>query len=267
MWISSTSGVCPNADGTPPKIKEAISAKTKASARGEQIRAETGFGFWNGTWRIRTRGREDPRPFWRAIKSSNRVQMLSHVRRSSVKTLSPVSQTGLGFPACAKVCPTRACLFSFRRPLRLAADRLIQSVGSWLMAHIEPFRALRYDPAQVALAQVATQPYDKISPEMQDRYYAASPYNLVRIILGKRNANDGPADNPYTRAAAHFIDWRRQGIFFQDSQPSLYRYTQQFQAPAGKGSLERHGFIGLDKVEDYAAGVVFRHEQTLAKTN
>ncbi len=133
------------------------------------------------------------------------------------------------------------------------------------MAYTEPFRALRYDPTRVALAQVATQPYDKITPEMQDAYYASSPYNLVRIILGKRNANDGPADNPYTRAAAHFIDWRRQGIFFQDSQPSLYRYTQQFQAPAGKGSLERHGFIALGKVEDYAAGVVFRHEQTLAK--
>ena len=134
------------------------------------------------------------------------------------------------------------------------------------MAHIEPLRALRYDPTRVTLAQVATQPYDKITPAMQDAYYTSSPYNLVRIILGKRNANDGPADNPYTRAAAHFSDWRRQGIFFQDSQPSLYRYTQQFPAPGGKGNnLERHGFIALGKVEDYAAGVVFRHEQTLAK--
>ncbi len=191
--------------------------------------------------------------------------MLSHVRRSSAKTLSPVSQTGLGFPACAKVCPTRAYLFSFRRPLRLAADRLIQSVGSWLMAHIEPFRALRYDPAWVALTEVATQPYDKISPEMQDRYYAASPYNLVRIILGKRNANDGPTGNPYSRAAAFFDNWRREGIFHQDPEPSLYRYCQQFLAPGGSMQLERSGFIALGKLEDYSFGVVFRHEQTLAK--
>jgi uncharacterized protein (DUF1015 family) len=133
------------------------------------------------------------------------------------------------------------------------------------MAHIEPFRALRYDPARVALATVATQPYDKITPEMQERYYAASPYNLVRIILGKRSANDGPADNLYTRAGAYFSDWRQQGIFFQDPQPSLYRYTHQFPAPVGEGHLERNGFIALGKVEDYAAGVVFRHEQTLAK--
>jgi uncharacterized protein (DUF1015 family) len=133
------------------------------------------------------------------------------------------------------------------------------------MAHIEAFRALRYDPARVTLAQVATQPYDKITPEMQDGYYAASPYNLVRIILGKCTANDSPADNPYSRAAAHFSDWRRQGVFYQDPQPSLYRYTQRFPSPGGKGQLERQGFIALGKVEDYAGGVVFRHEQTLAK--
>ena len=141
----------------------------------------------------------------------------------------------------------------------------IWGVGSTQMAHIEPFRALRYDPTRVALTQVATQPYDKITPAMQEGYYAASPHNLVRIILGKRNANDGPADNPYTRAASYLSDWRRQGIFFQDPQPSLYRYTQRFPAPDGKSQFERQGFIGLGKVEDYAAGVVFRHEQTLAK--
>ena len=43
------------------------------------------------------------------------------------------------------------------------------------MAHIEPFRALRYDPKRVSIPQVVTQPYDKITPMMQDRYYAASP--------------------------------------------------------------------------------------------
>jgi len=133
------------------------------------------------------------------------------------------------------------------------------------MAHIEPFRALRYDPTRVALADVATQPYDKISPSMQERYYAASPYNLVRIILGKRVATDGPNDNPYTRAASFFRDWRQQGVLRQDSEPSIYRYTQQFSLPGSNKQLERQGFIALGRVEDYSANVVFRHEQTLAK--
>jgi uncharacterized protein (DUF1015 family) len=133
------------------------------------------------------------------------------------------------------------------------------------MAHISPFRALRYDPARVAVSEVATQPYDKITPEMRDRYYATSPYNLVRIILGKRNANDGPADNPYTRAATFFRDWRAGGVFQQDPEPSIYRYTQRFNVPGTNSQAERKGFIALGQVEDYSAGVVFRHEQTLAK--
>ena len=137
------------------------------------------------------------------------------------------------------------------------------------MAHIEPFRAFRYDLAKVALADAATQPYDKITASMQDRYYGASPYNLVRIILGKRQADDGPSNNPYTRAANFFREWRQQEILRQDPRPSLYRYIQRFSAPltATQEALqfERHGFIALGKVEDYSAGIVFRHEQTLAK--
>src|SRR5205814_5063812 len=78
-------------------------------------------------------------------------------------------------------------------------------------------------------------------------------------------ATDGPADNPYTRAAGFFSDWRRQGIFLQDSEPSLYRYCQTFTIPTGTAQIERHGFIALGKIEDYAAGIVFQHEQTLAK--
>jgi uncharacterized protein (DUF1015 family) len=131
------------------------------------------------------------------------------------------------------------------------------------MAEIHPFRALRYDLQQVSAAQVVTQPYDKITPAMQDRYYASSPYNLVRIILGHREP-DSPGDNVYTRAAAYGRDWRSQGILRQDSAPSIYSYSQTFTAPSGT-SFERRGFIALGRVEDYSAKVVYRHEQTLSK--
>jgi uncharacterized protein (DUF1015 family) len=133
------------------------------------------------------------------------------------------------------------------------------------MAYIAPFRALRYNPARVDLTQVVTQPYDKITPEMQNRYYDASPHNLVRIILGKPQPTDHGEENIYTRAAASFQDWRRNGILPQDPQQSLYQYVQRFQPPGGGAELERRGFIALGKIEDYSAGIVHRHEQTLAK--
>jgi uncharacterized protein (DUF1015 family) len=133
------------------------------------------------------------------------------------------------------------------------------------MAHIVPFRALRYDPKRVTTSDVVTQPYDKITPHGQEGYYAASPYNLVRLILGKREPADNDRNNEYTRAASFFGDWRRQGIFLQDAQPSIYVYSQTFTAPGTKSEVERRGFIALGRIEDYTAGVVFRHEQTLAK--
>jgi uncharacterized protein (DUF1015 family) len=133
------------------------------------------------------------------------------------------------------------------------------------MADVHPFRAFRYDPQRVCPAQVVTQPYDKITPELQDRYYSASPHNLVRIILGRREENDNAANNVYSRAAAYFRDWRQQGVLRQDSTPSIYVYSQRFTPPGSSTERERPGFIALGRIEDYSAGVVFRHEQTLAK--
>ncbi len=51
----------------------------------------------------------------------------------------------------------------------------------------------------------------------------------------------------------------------QDAEPSLYLYVQRFTVPGGTAELERRGIIALGRIEDYSAGVVFRHEQTLAK--
>lgn len=133
------------------------------------------------------------------------------------------------------------------------------------MATISPFRAWRYAPDRVAIRQVVTQPYDKITPAMQDGYYESSAYNLVRIILGKRLPSDSVSENVYTRAAASFKNWRETGILKQDAAPSIYRYSQTFAVPAGHAMAERRGFIALGRLEDYSNGVVFRHEQTLAK--
>ena len=111
---------------------------------------------------------------------------------------------------------------------------------------------------------MVTQPYDKISPAMQARYLSLSPYNLVRIILGERLPSDTEADNPYTRAAALLKHWIGSGILEHESAPGIYAYFQKFTSPETGQTLERKGFIALGAVEDYSAGVVHRHEQTLS---
>jgi uncharacterized protein (DUF1015 family) len=134
------------------------------------------------------------------------------------------------------------------------------------MARVYPFRAWRYNPSAVRLEYAVTQPYDKISPAMQEAYYQRSPYNLVRIILGLPELFDAErGESVYTRAARDFRDWREQGVLIQEKEPCVYAYSQRFTVPGSEIVKERRGFIALGKLHEYADQVVFRHEQTLSK--
>src|SRR5271163_1069850 len=146
------------------------------------------------------------------------------------------------------------------------------------MARIYPFRALRYNPSRVRIEDVVTQPYDKITPSMQQAYYQRSLYNLVRIILGLPELFDGalagdgkgPSD-VYSRAARDFADWRAQGVLTREKDPCIFAYSQRFTVPGtqeagSKGVIvERRSFIALGELSDYGSRVVFRHERTLPK--
>jgi uncharacterized protein (DUF1015 family) len=132
------------------------------------------------------------------------------------------------------------------------------------LAKIYPFQPFRYTEKAGLPENVVTQPYDKISPAMQSRYLSLSPYNLVRIILGERRPQDSEKDNVYTRAAGYLNAWIGSGVLARDGQPGVFPYFQEFTVPDTGERLVRKGFIGLGAVEDYSAGVVHRHEQTLS---
>jgi uncharacterized protein (DUF1015 family) len=134
------------------------------------------------------------------------------------------------------------------------------------MARIYPFRAWRYNPSAVRLDDVVTQPYDKISPAMQQAYYQRSPYNLVRIILGLPELFDAErGESVYTRAARDFKAWREQQVLVQEKDPCIFAYSQRFTVPGTDIRKERRGFIAIGKLQDYSEQVVFRHEQTLSE--
>jgi uncharacterized protein (DUF1015 family) len=132
------------------------------------------------------------------------------------------------------------------------------------LARIYPFQPYRYTAAAGSLQDVVTQPYDKITPEMQSHYLAQSPHNLVRVTLGERKPGDGASDNVYTRAAAYLDEWIAMGILAREAEPGIYPYFQEFTLPDTGERLVRKGFIALGAVEDYSANVVYRHERTLA---
>ena len=132
------------------------------------------------------------------------------------------------------------------------------------MAQVFPFRAFRYNPQLAPFQKVLTQPYDKISPEMQQKYYEMHPQNLITVEKGKEYPGDGTGNNVYSRAAAAFKDWEAHKVVVEEAAPSFYAYTHEFTVPGTTERRTRRGFIGAGKLEEYSAGVIFRHEHTLS---
>ncbi len=132
------------------------------------------------------------------------------------------------------------------------------------MARIYPFQPFRYTEKAGPPGNLVTQPYDKISGAMRSRYLSLRPYILVRVILGEQRAGDSGSDNVYTRAARYLNDWIASGVLERDRQPGIFPYFQEFTVPDTGDRLVRKGYIALGAVEDYSAGVVHRHEQTLS---
>jgi uncharacterized protein (DUF1015 family) len=132
------------------------------------------------------------------------------------------------------------------------------------LAKVYSFQPFRYSEKAGPAEALVTQPYDKITPEMQRRYLSLSPYNLVRIILGEQFEEDSESDNVYTRAAQHLNEWIAGGILARDQEAGVFPYFQEFTVPGTGERLLRKGFIALGAAEDYGAGVVHRHEQTLS---
>jgi uncharacterized protein (DUF1015 family) len=132
-----------------------------------------------------------------------------------------------------------------------------------IMAEVRPLRALRYAADRVNLTQVITPPYDVINPQGQARYYERSPYNSIRLELGKEEIGDTTLNTVYTRAAATLAEWRFQGILQQDETASYYLYQQKF---AHNGQhFTRTSLLARVRLEPWDARVILPHENTLAK--
>lgn len=127
-----------------------------------------------------------------------------------------------------------------------------------------PFRGVRYNLENIDdIANVVTPPYDVISETQQQEYYDVSPYNIIRLELGKEFTNDSDSNNKYTRAADEFHSWLENNIMCQDDESSLYIYEQQFQVNGT--TYTRTGFVGLIELQEFSKGNILPHENTLSK--
>lgn len=133
------------------------------------------------------------------------------------------------------------------------------------MAVVKPFRGIRYNTARIDDPQtVVSQPYDRIDAELQGRYYDLSPYNIVRIVQGRPQPGDQPANpagpNTYTRARSHYRQWLAEGVLMREDRPAFYACEQTFSV--GGQSYTRLGLIAAIELTDFTEGVILPHERT-----
>lgn len=132
------------------------------------------------------------------------------------------------------------------------------------MADVFPFRGLLYNQEKISnLSEVVAPPYDVISPEEQNGFYARSEYNVIRLILGKAESTDSEKNNPHTRAAAFLKKCLDEKIIVQDDEEAMYVTSVEFDA-YGKKAV-RYGLIARVKIETFDKGVILPHEKTFSK--
>ena len=122
---------------------------------------------------------------------------------------------------------------------------------------IKAFRGYRHGiGGERDVSAVVAPPYDQITREAQDRLYALSPHNIVRVTLTR----DEPGLDRYRGARDVLDGWLAEGVWAREEGPAIYPYHQTY--VVGGHSITRRGFVALGTVTDYARKVVLPHERT-----
>lgn len=124
------------------------------------------------------------------------------------------------------------------------------------------FTGLLFDPGRVGpLETVTAPPYDMITADEERRFHAASPHNVVRLILDRGGERPGGTDDQYTRAASTLRRWRDEEALVPTPRPAWFPYEMRF---SFQGTRRRvRGLICTVEVEPWG-GSILPHERTLA---
>ncbi len=127
------------------------------------------------------------------------------------------------------------------------------------MAVIVPFRALR--PCRQFVKDVASPPYDVVNYEEARSIAGDNPLSFLHV---EKSEIDLPPDTAahdrriYDAAKRNLDRLIGEGILFQERQPCLYVYTQEF------NGRRQCGIVGGVSVSEYESGKIKKHELTRA---
>lgn len=124
------------------------------------------------------------------------------------------------------------------------------------MIHVRPFRAWRPTPHTAHL--VGSRSFLTYSHDQLREKLAGNPYSFLHIIHADRDRQEQTRAEHFDAVRQKFLEFTRNGILERERVPAYYVYEQTC------GTFSSRGLIGTVDVEDYRAGRIKVHEQTLA---
>ena len=127
------------------------------------------------------------------------------------------------------------------------------------MADIRAFHAMRYTKSAGEAKELTCPPYDIISEAERAAFLERNPHNVIRLELPR-------GEEPYKTAGKTLHTWLSDGTLRCDKDAGLYIYEEEFKTDVDHGEVRSlKGIVCLVRVEDFSAGVVLPHEETLSK--
>ena len=124
--------------------------------------------------------------------------------------------------------------------------------------NIRPFPAVRPADNDLAL-RIASLPYDVMDTAEARAMAAGNPDSFLHVVRSEIDLPEGTdpyADAVYDRAAQTLRAMLADGRLVREAAPALYLYRQTM------GGRAQTAVVACCEVDDYASGVILRHEKT-----
>ncbi len=124
------------------------------------------------------------------------------------------------------------------------------------MVRVKPFAAIR--PPKNLVTEVAAPPYDVLNSE--EALAMAGEKSLLHITKPEIDFSPIAGEHEqrtYDKAVENFKAWKEKGWLVQDDKEKYYVYAQTM------GSRTQYGIVLCAHTDDYASGIIKKHELTL----
>ncbi len=124
------------------------------------------------------------------------------------------------------------------------------------MVRVKPFAAIR--PPKNLVTEVAAPPYDVLNSE--EALAMAGEKSLLHITKPEIDFSPIAGEHEqrtYDKAVENFKAWKEKGWLVQDEKEKYYVYAQTM------GSRTQYGIVLCAHTDDYASGIIKKHELTL----